>query len=72
MSVRSVGALSVRLLDYGYGSRLHAPRAVAPTGSGNRVLYRHGSVNEWYVNGPVGLEQGFTIAHGPASAVLGH
>jgi len=27
----------------------------------NRVEYEHGWVNEWYINDPTGLEQGFTI-----------
>ena len=36
--------------------------AVEPIASGNRVEYRRGPVTEWYVNGPLGLEQGFTLA----------
>jgi hypothetical protein len=36
--------------------------AVTPSASGNRVSYRRGGVTEWYVNGPAGLEQGFTLA----------
>jgi hypothetical protein len=35
---------------------------------GNRVEYRRGAVTEWYVNGPLGLEQGFTIASPPPHA----
>ncbi|MFO0579253.1 MAG: FG-GAP repeat protein [Polyangia bacterium] len=34
----------------------------APTARGNRVEYSRGAVTEWYLNGPLGLEQGFTIA----------
>src|SRR5262249_44351760 len=30
--------------------------------AGNRVSYRRGNVTEWYVKGPLGLEQGFTFA----------
>ncbi len=29
--------------------------------SGNRVSYDRGLIEEWYVNGPLGLEQGFTL-----------
>jgi hypothetical protein len=42
--------------------RLAGASAVAPVAAGNRVEYRHGGITEWYVNGPVGLEQGFTLA----------
>jgi uncharacterized repeat protein (TIGR02543 family) len=40
--------------------------AVAPLTEVNRVEYRHGPVTEWYLNGPLGLEQGFTVNR-PAS-----
>ena len=30
--------------------------------AGNRVTYQRGDVTEWYTNGPLGLEQGFTLA----------
>jgi IPT/TIG domain/FG-GAP repeat len=46
----------------GYGSSLPAVAAVLPTFDANRVLYAHGPLSEWYVNGPLGLEQGFTLA----------
>ena len=39
---------------------------VAPRASANRVTYAHAQLSEWYVNGPLGLEQGFTIARPPA------
>ena len=45
----------------GYGSSLKALAEVAPSAKGNRVTYAHPGLSEWYVNGPVGLEQGFTI-----------
>jgi trimeric autotransporter adhesin len=32
------------------------------------VEYRRGDLTEWYVNGPSGLEQGFTVALPPARA----
>ena len=63
--------LGMRLRAYGYGNRLHAVAAITPIASGNRVIYRHGSLDEWYVNGPLGLEQGFTIAARPGEARVG-
>jgi hypothetical protein len=50
------------LRSYGYGNALRAVDSATPHADGNRVEYRRGPLTEWYVNGPVGLEQGFTIA----------
>jgi len=38
---------------------------VEPTAAANRIVYRRGAFEEWYVNGPLGLEQGFTVADPP-------
>ena len=46
-------------LYYGTDSRGLAP--VAPAARGNEVRYQHRGVAEWYRNGPLGLEQGFTV-----------
>ncbi len=35
----------------------------APVVRANRVSYARGGVREWFVNGPFGLEQGFTVGH---------
>jgi hypothetical protein len=32
----------------------------------NRVVYASDGVSEWFANGPLGLEQGFTLVHRPA------
>ena len=53
--------LSLNLRAVGYGSTLTALGDVTPHGSVNRVVYAHAGVSEWYANGPLGLEQGFTI-----------
>ncbi len=37
-----------------------------PSARGNSVRYARSGLSEWYRNGPVGLEQGFTIAAAPA------
>jgi Divergent InlB B-repeat domain len=34
---------------------------VRPRMAGNRVVYPHRGVSEWYANGPLGLEQGFVV-----------
>lgn len=41
---------------------------VPPVASGNRVIYQRGDVQEWYVNGPAGIEQGFTVPSAPAGS----
>jgi FG-GAP repeat len=60
--------LGVKLRGYGYGNDLKSVTAVIPGVSRNRVEYRRGPLAEWYVNGPIGLEQGFTIARAPGNA----
>ena len=42
------------------------PERAEPSVERNRVEYRRGTLLEWYVNGPRGLEQGFTLAEPPA------
>src|SRR5262245_2825978 len=54
------------LRGYGYGDELEPVKAVAPQAAANRVEYPRGALTEWYVNGPLGLEQGFTLARPPA------
>ncbi|HXW59746.1 MAG TPA: hypothetical protein VEJ23_09750, partial [Solirubrobacteraceae bacterium] len=51
----------------GYGSSLSALTAVAPRVKANRVSYERAGLSEWYVNGPLGLEQGFTIPKAPST-----
>jgi trimeric autotransporter adhesin len=38
---------------------------LAPILAGTRVEYRRGDLTEWYLNGPLGVEQGFTLAAPP-------
>jgi FG-GAP repeat len=56
------------LRGYGYGPAIRTVSATAPQASFNRVEYRRGPLTEWYVNGPVGLEQGFTLNEPPGEA----
>jgi hypothetical protein len=54
-------AVGLSLRGVGFGHRLAAVRPVAPVAAGNVVRFRHGPVREWFANGPLGLEQGFTL-----------
>lgn len=58
-------SLGLSLRRYGYGRWLRAVAAVAPVAQANRVDFRRPAVDEWYANGPLGLEQGFTLAARP-------
>lgn len=72
LRVRTAGttwALSLR--GVGYGEALAAVPPVEPYAAANRVEYRRGDLTEWYLNGPFGLEQGFTFAEAPATRVDG-
>ncbi len=66
----SSGSMHVGLALAGLGSAaaLTSLPPVAPAAAGNRVTYSRGGLSEWYVNGPAGLEQGFTVARAPAGA----
>jgi hypothetical protein len=69
----SAGAMQVHLraLAAGYGATLTPLRAVHPTATGNRVTYTRPGLSEWYRNGPLGLEQGFTVSREPAGHASG-
>jgi hypothetical protein len=58
--------LQLSLSAIGDGGSLKAVGHVTPSARANRVSYAHGALSEWYVNGPLGVEQGFTIEHAPA------
>ncbi|MBL8133844.1 MAG: hypothetical protein JNL42_18425, partial [Anaerolineae bacterium] len=57
---------TMRLAGYGSPDQLLRCDAVEPVGVANRVEYRHPELTEWYLNGPLGLEQGFTLAAPPS------
>ena len=46
----------------GYGGAVQPVGTAQTSANGNRVDCNYGSIDEWYVNGPGGLEQGFTVA----------
>ena len=72
VSVRSGTAkVGLSLLAVGYGSALAPLAQVAPSAHANRVLYRYLGLDEWYANGPLGLEQGFTVARALGKDAVG-
>jgi hypothetical protein len=63
--------LGLSMRGVGFGASLTALGSVPPRMAGNRVVYVRGGLREWYVNGPVGLEQGFTVVRAPAGRHTG-
>jgi phage gpG-like protein len=61
--------VGLRFAGIGYGDLLAAVHATAPTAARNRVSFRRDGYTEWYANGPLGLEQGFTIERRPHGTV---
>jgi phosphodiesterase/alkaline phosphatase D-like protein len=59
--------VGLRVVAFGYGASLQSVGTVTPRVNANRVTYAHRGLSEWYANGPLGLEQGFTIARAPSS-----
>ncbi len=66
---RARAGLALRAV--GYGTALRTVAGVVPRARANRVVYRRGGVSEWFVNGPAGLEHGFTLAGRPGGARRG-
>lgn len=60
-------SVSLKLRGFGYGEGLQAVAPGQVSGDNQTInLRRDGSVQEWFVNSPDGLEQGFTFAEPPA------
>ena len=57
---------SLALTAVGRPGAVRAVPSAAVRASGNRVTYARPGLSEWYVNGPLGLEQGFDFARRPA------
>jgi trimeric autotransporter adhesin len=62
------GRWGMALRGYGYGGNLHAVRSAEPKAKANRVEYARGALSEWYENGPLGIEQGFTVRERPGKS----
>jgi uncharacterized repeat protein (TIGR01451 family) len=66
VSLRSGNSrLDLRLSAWGRDSRLTIAGPVRPLATANRVSYDRADLSEWYANGPLGLEQGFTVPRKP-------
>jgi FG-GAP repeat len=63
--------LGMAISAYGYTGTLEPVGSVAPRARANRVTYSYAGLTAWYANGPLGLEQGFTVAHAPARGAAG-
>jgi hypothetical protein len=62
VSVRgSWGRVRIDLSGVGSGAQARGLASVQPAASANRVVYHRAGVTEWYANGPLGIEQGFTV-----------
>jgi len=61
-----IGSFAMSLSSSGYGTCRVPVQPANPQACANRVEYRRGSLSEWYVNGPFGLQQGFTLDAPPA------
>ena len=53
--------------SYGYGSAQQPIASSTPTASKNRVTYDTAGIDTWFVNGPLGVQQGFTVENRPDS-----
>ena len=64
-------ALDLALSAFGCEGSLEAVGPAAPHARQNRIEYSRPNLREWYLNGPLGIEQGFTIARRPDCASSG-
>jgi hypothetical protein len=63
---QTIVSLSLHSLGYGHAMRGAAPGEVSADKQTINVM-REGGVREWFVNGPEGLEHGFTLAEPPGA-----
>jgi hypothetical protein len=63
---RAASPIGLGLSALGRGAALTPVTAGTPVASRNRLDLNHAQIDEWYVNGPAGLEQGFDLATRPA------
>lgn len=59
-------SFSLRTSALGCESALVAPAEPVLESEGNRVRYVRPGMEEWYLNGPLGVEQGFVLDEAPA------
>ena len=61
----------LRLEAWGYGDELVSAGRAFPQANEHRVEYHRSGLTEWYVNGPLGIEQGFTVLLPPKGTSSG-
>lgn len=66
-----VSSWGLSLTGIGRGAVVAAPDSGTLDSAANRVNIQRGSLTEWYVNGPLGLEHGFTLESPPVTSVAG-
>ncbi|MGO9691111.1 MAG: PKD domain-containing protein [Syntrophobacteraceae bacterium] len=64
-------AWGLRLEAWGYGDELVSAGHAVPQANEHRVEYHRSGLTEWYVNGPLGIEQGFTVLSPPKGTSSG-
>lgn len=55
----------LELVRYGWAGALRNVQTGKPQSSGDRLAVERGTLQEWYLNTPHGLEQGFTLTQAP-------
>ena len=72
IAVNDESYVSLSLHSLGYGAALQAVGSGEVSGDKQTInLMRDGGVREWYVNGPDGLEHGFTLNEPPGARQQG-
>jgi hypothetical protein len=65
VSSSSGASLQLGLEAVGRGRSLVKTGPATPVGRSNTITYHRSGIDEWYANGPQGLEQGFTVHRRP-------
>jgi FG-GAP repeat len=63
--------VGLALRTAGFGPSTRPVDEARPRASANRVSYARGDLVEWYANGPLGIEQGFTVNRAPSGHLPG-
>ncbi len=72
IAVNDKTSVSLSLSGIGYGEALQSIAPGAVSGDKQTInIARAGGLQEWYVNGPDGVEQGFTLSQPPAARQKG-
>ncbi len=57
--------LEMELKSLGRGGEIKIIKPIQPEISGVKVVYKHLEIDHWFINSPIGLEQGFTLNEKP-------